>query len=94
MVLNLEQLTFPFQSRQELFYQFSPALMQTNPKETVDAWIAQDCKLDPVQLIPALVQYDASKDPRQVAFVFRYFSDQFQMNKGLLKIIFFSLYQV
>lgn len=42
--------------------------MQTNPKETVDAWIAQDIKLDPVQLIPALVQYDANKDPRQVSF--------------------------
>ncbi|XP_054719566.1 vacuolar protein sorting-associated protein 18 homolog [Uloborus diversus] len=59
-------------SRPELFYQFSPALMQTNPKETVDAWIAQDRRLNPVQLIPALVQYDTSKDPRQGSEAIRY----------------------
>ncbi|XP_042895877.1 vacuolar protein sorting-associated protein 18 homolog [Parasteatoda tepidariorum] len=51
-------------SRPELFYMFSPALMQTNPKETVDAWIAQDRRLNPVQLIPALVQFDSNNDPR------------------------------
>lgn len=59
-------------SRPELFYQFSPALIQTNPKETVDAWIGQDNRLDPVQLIPALVQYDANKDPRQGSEAIRY----------------------
>ncbi|GFT12641.1 vacuolar protein sorting-associated protein 18 homolog [Trichonephila clavipes] len=59
-------------SRPELFYQFSPALMQTNPKETVDAWITQDRKLNPVQLIPALVHYDNKKDPRQGSEAIRY----------------------
>ncbi|GIY21182.1 vacuolar protein sorting-associated protein 18 homolog [Caerostris extrusa] len=59
-------------SRPELFYQFSPALMQTNPKETVDAWIAQDRKLNPVQLIPALVHYDNRTDPRQGSEAIRY----------------------
>ncbi|KAG8181524.1 hypothetical protein JTE90_014254 [Oedothorax gibbosus] len=59
-------------SRPELFYQFSPALMQTNPKETVDAWISQDRKLNPALLIPALVHYDNKQDPRQSNEAIRY----------------------
>ncbi|XP_076366787.1 vacuolar protein sorting-associated protein 18 dor isoform X3 [Tachypleus tridentatus] len=53
------------QSRSELFYQFSPVLMQSIPKKTVDAWISLGHKLNPAKLIPALVQYDNSKDPKQ-----------------------------
>ncbi|KFM74068.1 Vacuolar protein sorting-associated protein 18-like protein, partial [Stegodyphus mimosarum] len=70
-------------SRPELFYQFSPALMQTNPKEIVDAWIAQDYRLNPVQLIPALVQYDSSKDPRQGSEAIRYL--EYCVNKMRVK---------
>ncbi|KAJ8042892.1 Vacuolar protein sorting-associated protein 18-like [Holothuria leucospilota] len=44
-------------SKKELFYKFSPVLMQHIPKELVSAWIMQDRALDPKKLIPALVQY-------------------------------------
>ncbi|PIK43476.1 putative vacuolar protein sorting-associated protein 18-like [Apostichopus japonicus] len=44
-------------SKKELFYKFSPVLMQHIPKELVTAWIIQDHSLDPKKLIPALVQY-------------------------------------
>ncbi|XP_055900557.1 vacuolar protein sorting-associated protein 18 homolog isoform X1 [Biomphalaria glabrata] len=49
------------QSDMELFYKFSPLLMQYVPKETVEAWIKQGKQLDPKRLIPALVQYDHQK---------------------------------
>ncbi|KAH9519313.1 Vacuolar protein sorting-associated protein 18 like protein [Bulinus truncatus] len=45
----------------ELYYKFSPLLMQHIPKETVEAWIKQGKLLDPKRLIPALVQYDYQK---------------------------------
>ena len=46
------------QMNKELFYRFSPLLMQHVPYETVNAWIAKKEHLDPRLLIPALVQYD------------------------------------
>lgn len=46
------------QSEVDLYYKFSPLLMQYVPKETVDAWLHQGKQLDPKRLIPALVQYD------------------------------------
>ncbi|KAL5007275.1 hypothetical protein ScPMuIL_016081 [Solemya velum] len=46
------------QSDVELFYKFSPLLMQYIPKETVNSWLSQGRQLDPKKLIPALVQYD------------------------------------
>ena len=49
------------QNNRELFYSFSPQLMQNVPAETVDAWISKRDLLDPRRLIPALVQYDASQ---------------------------------
>lgn len=52
------------QNNPELVYQFSPTLMQCVPKETVDMWITQGKRLDPARLIPALVQYDKTKDKK------------------------------
>ncbi|XP_071119989.1 vacuolar protein sorting-associated protein 18 homolog [Mytilus edulis] len=49
------------QSDVELYYKFSPLLMQYIPKETVTAWIAKSAELEPMKLIPALVQYDHDK---------------------------------
>jgi protein involved in sex pheromone biosynthesis len=46
------------QSDMELYYKFSPLLMQYIPKETVTAWIMKSSELEPMKLIPALVQYD------------------------------------
>lgn len=43
-----------------LFYKFSPVLMQHIPKKVVDAWVKMGKKLDPKNLIPALVNYNQS----------------------------------
>ncbi|KAE8587683.1 hypothetical protein XENTR_v10022066 [Xenopus tropicalis] len=45
---------------EKLFYKFSPVLMQHIPTKVVDAWIAMGKKLDPKNLIPALVNYSQS----------------------------------
>lgn len=45
------------QTDTELYYKFSPVLMQHIPRQTVSAWIEQKKKLDPRRLIPALVHY-------------------------------------
>ncbi|XP_046364864.1 vacuolar protein sorting-associated protein 18 homolog isoform X1 [Haliotis rufescens] len=60
------------QSEVELYYKFSPLLMQYTPKETVDAWMTQHKYLDPKQLIPALVQYDHHKYREQGNEAIRY----------------------
>ncbi|KAL1465924.1 hypothetical protein MTO96_026986 [Rhipicephalus appendiculatus] len=60
------------QNNPELVYQFSPTLMQSIPKRTVDMWIAQEKRLDPARLIPALVQYDNIKDRSQGCEAIRY----------------------
>ena len=55
------------QSDVGLFYKFCPLLIQYVPKKTVQALIAQKSRLDPKMLIPALVQYDHTRFPNQVA---------------------------
>ena len=59
-------LYFSLQEKLELFYKFSPILMQNIPRELVDAWITKKDRLNPRQLIPALVQYDSHKYKAQV----------------------------
>jgi len=46
------------QSNAELYYKFSPVLMQNAPRETVEIWKAAKNRLDPSRLIPALVRCD------------------------------------
>ncbi|KAK7491492.1 hypothetical protein BaRGS_00017321 [Batillaria attramentaria] len=60
------------QSDIELYYKFSPLLMQYQPKDTVDAWIRQGKQLDPKKLIPALVQYDQNRSHVQGNDAIRY----------------------
>ncbi|GFN86697.1 vacuolar protein sorting-associated protein 18 homolog [Plakobranchus ocellatus] len=60
------------QSDMELYYRFSPLLMQYVSKETVEAWIKQGRQLDPKKLIPALVQYDHSRNREQGNEAIRY----------------------
>ncbi|KAM9294249.1 vacuolar protein sorting-associated protein 18 homolog [Gastrophryne carolinensis] len=45
---------------EKLFYKFSPVLMQNIPKKVVDSWIMMGKRLDPKNLIPALVNYSHS----------------------------------
>lgn len=56
----------------ELFYKFSPLLIQYTPVETVSAWIKQGSKLEAKRLIPALVQYEHEKYREQGNEVIKY----------------------
>lgn len=55
------------QTDTELVYKFSPLLMQYIPRETVSLWISLRGSLEPIKLIPALVQYDHNKNREQVS---------------------------
>ncbi|GAB1602836.1 vacuolar protein sorting-associated protein 18 homolog [Argonauta hians] len=60
------------QNQMELFYKFSPVLMQHIPVETVNSWKKQRSKLDPKKLIPSLVQYDSKRHHQQGNQAIRY----------------------
>ena len=53
----------------QLYYDFSPVLMRHAPRETVEAWMSRKMKLDPVKLIPALVQYNLSQERMEVSMI-------------------------
>ncbi|XP_060772299.1 vacuolar protein sorting-associated protein 18 homolog [Neoarius graeffei] len=57
---------------EKLFYKFSPVLMQHIPKKVVDAWIQMGNRLDPKQLIPALVNYSQIGSTQQISETIRY----------------------
>lgn len=57
----------------DLYYKFSPVLMQHIPQQTVNAWIEQrKKKLDPRRLIPALVHYHQEGKTTQTKEAIRY----------------------
>lgn len=56
----------------KLFYKFSPVLMQHIPKKVVDAWIQMGNRLDPKNLIPALVNYSQMGSMQQINETIRY----------------------
>ncbi|XP_074661920.1 vacuolar protein sorting-associated protein 18 homolog [Tubulanus polymorphus] len=61
--------------RTDLYYKYSPLLMQNIPRDTVSSWIHMARRLDPKRLIPALVQYDHNTsivDEQQGNEVIRY----------------------
>ena len=51
------------QSHVEVYYRFSPVLMERIPYETVTAWIGEK-GLDAKQLIPSIMKYDGSRVSR------------------------------
>ncbi|KAI9322126.1 Pep3/Vps18/deep orange family-domain-containing protein [Dichotomocladium elegans] len=53
------------QAKPEIFYRFSPVLMENAPYETVNVWMRQP-NLNPRQLIPSLLRYDHKKVAEQV----------------------------
>lgn len=57
---------------EKLFYKFSPVLMQHIPKKVVDAWIQMGNRLDPKNLIPALVNYSQMGSMQQINETIRY----------------------
>ncbi|KAG1222547.1 hypothetical protein G6F35_005228 [Rhizopus arrhizus] len=50
----------------DVFYKFSPVLMENEPYETVNVWMRQN-NLNPRQLIPALLRYDHKKSSEKSA---------------------------
>ncbi|XP_027053569.1 vacuolar protein sorting-associated protein 18 homolog [Pocillopora damicornis] len=61
------------QTDTELYYKFSPVLMQHIPRQTVNAWTEQKKKkLDPRRLIPALVHYHQQGKSTQTEEAIRY----------------------
>lgn len=68
----LKVLTKHCSQEVDLFYKFSPLLMQNIPQETVTAWITQKTNLEALRLIPALVQYDHNKYRQQGNEAIRY----------------------
>lgn len=67
------------QNKVDLFYRFSPELMEFIPKQMVDAWIAQGKHLVPSKLIPALVQSEYEVNPKQGKEAVRYFHSCFNL---------------
>ncbi|XP_041071102.1 vacuolar protein sorting-associated protein 18 homolog isoform X2 [Carcharodon carcharias] len=55
-----------------LFYKFSPVLMQHIPRLVVDAWVGMQRRLDPKNLIPALVNYSQIGSSEQIGEAIRY----------------------
>ncbi|CAB4006497.1 vacuolar sorting-associated 18 homolog [Paramuricea clavata] len=60
------------QNEPDLYYKFSPVLMQHIPEDTVNAWIEQMKRLDPRKLIPALVYYEQKEDKALIEQAVRY----------------------
>ena len=54
------------QSNVELFYKFSPPLLQSLPDLTVDMWITKRNDIDAAKLIPTLARFDFNKHKDQV----------------------------
>lgn len=56
----------------DVFYKFSPVLMENDPYETVNVWMRQS-NLNPRHLIPALLRYDHKKLMEKATQVTSYF---------------------
>ena len=52
-------MTDTMQANSDVFYKYSPALMENTPYEMVTLWMQSN--LNPRQLIPSLLRYDHSK---------------------------------
>ncbi|KAL1931607.1 hypothetical protein VTP01DRAFT_9750 [Rhizomucor pusillus] len=53
------------QAKPDVFYKYSPILMENAPYETVNVWMRQP-NLNPRQLIPALLRYDHSRTGKEM----------------------------
>ncbi|KOB74633.1 Vacuolar protein sorting-associated protein 18-like protein [Operophtera brumata] len=56
--------------RPELFYQFTPVLMEEVPKQSINALIAQGARLSPSKLLPAFLSCES--DEEHVSEIIRY----------------------
>ena len=51
----------------DIYYKFSPVLMENTPYETVNVWMHQE--LEPKMLIPSLMKYNPAKNPAGITVV-------------------------
>eukprot|EP00002_Diphylleia_rotans_P023649 TRINITY_DN4651_c0_g1_i3.p1 TRINITY_DN4651_c0_g1~~TRINITY_DN4651_c0_g1_i3.p1 ORF type:complete len:921 (+),score=186.87 TRINITY_DN4651_c0_g1_i3:58-2820(+) len=58
------------QYKEEIYYKFSPVLIQFVPAETVTAWISQPVKLVPSRLLPSLARYKHTPGQRNHAIYY------------------------
>lgn len=80
------------QNNRELFYQFSPILMQEVPKYTVKALMEQGRNLSPVQLLPTLVSCDDELHSREVITYLEFCIDTLKNTEKAIHNLLVSLY--
>lgn len=80
------------QNNRELFYQFSPVLMQEVPKYTVKALIEQGRNLVPVKLLPTLVSCDDELHSREVITYLEFCVDTLKNTEKAIHNLLISLY--
>lgn len=80
------------QNRRDLFYQFSPILMQEIPKQTVNALIGQGRALLPVKLLPALVSCEGNLHSNETIRYLEFCVHSLGCNERAIHNLLLSLY--
>lgn len=80
------------QNRRDLFYQFSPILMQEIPKQTVNALIGQGRNLLPVKLLPALVSCEGNLHSNETIRYLEFCVHSLGSNERAIHNLLLSLY--
>lgn len=79
------------QNNRELFYQFSPVLMQEVPKHTVKALIDQGRNLNPVRLLPTLVACEGEMHSKEVIVYLEFCVDTLKSTEKAIHNLLVSL---
>lgn len=80
------------QNNRELFYQFSPVLMQEVPKHTVKALVEQGRNLAPVKLLPTLVSCNDQLRSKEVITYLEFCVDTLKSTEKAIHNLLVSLY--
>lgn len=80
------------QNNRELFYQFSPVLMQEIPKHTIKALIDQGRNLNPVRLLPTLVTCEGEAHSKEVIIYLEYCVETLKTTEKAIHNLLVSLY--
>lgn len=80
------------QNNYELYYQFTPILMQEVPKLTVKALIDQGKRLNPTRILPALVTCETEFHAKEVIKYLEHCVTQLKNNEKAIHNFLISLY--
>lgn len=80
------------QNNYELYYQFTPILMQEMPKLTVKALIDQGKRLNPTRILPALVTCETEFHAKEVIKYLEHCVNQLKNNEKAIHNFLISLY--